>query len=194
MIQLGMIRQSQNRTAILKCLSEPNQDCGGQPPYCASSIHYMLEYNFEWYGAKKPVSISQINRTLRDLLSAGVIVKERRLDEPPGHEGLPGWVNYYQVADAVERNAFLAEINQTLAIAEKCHGTFLFGHDHFFNQPFKAKEKAAVIADIKALIQRSHSDKTDGFEHETQQLNKALKYCRSDVDLLKTPDKQFKLR
>jgi len=189
-----MIRQSQNRTAILKCLTEPNSDCGGQPPYSASDIHYMLEYNFEWYGAKKPVSISQINRTLRDLLSAGVIAKETRIDDSITGNGLPCRVNYYQLADAVERNAFLTEINQTLGKAEKCHGTFLFGYDHFFNKPFNAKEKAKVIANIKALIQRSHSDRTDGFEHETQQLNKALKYCRSDVDLLKTPNKQFKLR
>ena len=103
-------------------------------------------------------------------------------------------MNYYQLADAVERNALLTEINQTLAKAEKCHGTFLFTTDHFFYEPFKTKEKAAVIADIKSLIQRSHSDKVTGFEDESRQLNKALKYCRSDVDLLKTPDKQFKLR
>ena len=154
----------------------------------------MLEHNWEWYGAKKPVAISQINRTLRDLLAAGVIVKETRIDDSITGNGLPCRVNYYQLADAVERNALLAEINKTLAKAEKCHGTFLFTTDHFFNQPFKAKEKAAVIADIKALIQRSHSDRTDGFEYETQQLNKALKYCRSDIDLLKTPNKQLKLR
>jgi len=189
-----MLKQTRNRKVILKCLSEPNQDCGGQPPYCASSIYYMLEYNFEWYGAKKPVSISQINRTLRDLLDAGVIVKERRLDEPPCRDGLPSWVNYYQLTDAVDRNAFLTEINQTLGKAEKCHGTFLFTTDHFFYEPFNAKEKAAVIADIKSLIQRSHSDKVTGFEDESRQLNKALKYCRSDVDLLKNPNKQFKLR
>jgi hypothetical protein len=190
---LVKVKTTRNRTAVLKCLTEPSADCGGQPPYCASDVYYMLEHNYEWYGAKKPVSISQIHRTLRDLLAAGVLVKETRIDEPL-ENGLPCRVNYYQLANAVERNAFLTEINQTLAIAEKCHGTFLFTTDHFFNEPFKTKEKAAVIADIKSLIQRSHSDKTAGFEYEVKQLNKALKYCRSDIDLLKTPNKQLKLR
>lgn len=185
------VKMTRNRKAILKCLTEPNSDCGGQPPYCASDIHYMLEHNFEWYGASKPVSIAQIHRTLRDLLAAGVIVKETQLDDSLTGNGLPSLVNYYQLAGEIERNKLLAEINQTLSTAGKCHGTFFFGVTHFFDKPFNAKEKAAVIADIKSLMQRTHPDKVEGFEDEFTELNKALKYCRSELDLLKTPNKRL---
>lgn len=135
------MKQTQNRAAIIKCLSEPNSDCGGYPPYSANDIHYMLEHNYEWYGAKKPVSISQINRTLRDLLSAGLIVKETRIDEPLTHEGLPSRVNYWQMADSVERNGLLTRVRDVCRQAEKAHGTFLFNYDIFFDKPMDATEK-----------------------------------------------------
>ena len=184
-----MLKQTRNRKAILKCLTEPNADCGGQPPYSASSIHYMLEHSFEWYGANNPVSISQINRTLRDLLKAGVIVKVSRIDEP-FENGLPRLVNYYQLTNEVDRNELRREINRALRTASQVHGTFLFTTDHFFEKPC---DPAPVIADIKALMQRVQPDKTPGYESEFDQLNKALKYCRAKINLLKTPDKRLKL-
>ena len=180
------MKQTRNRNVILKCLSEPNSDCGGPPPFSADSVHYMLEHNFEWYGAKKPVSISQINRTLKDLLNAGLI----RIDAPNG-EGLPSRVNYWQLASEVERNALLLEIRCVLRTASKAHGTFFFGHDRFFEQPMNAAEKTAVIATIKTLMQRTHPDKTSGYEYEFNALNQALTYCRSAINLLKTPDKKL---
>jgi len=36
-------------------------------------------------------------------------------------------------------------------------------------------------------------DKTPGYESEFDQLNKALKYCRAKINLLKTPDKKLNL-
>jgi len=173
----------------LKCLTEQSSDCG-LPPFSASDIHYMLEINFKWYGAAKPVSISQIHRTLRDLLKAGVIVKETRIDEPRDTGLLASRVNYYQLADSVDRNTLLREIDQVLRTAGNVHGTFLFSTDHFFNEPF---DPAPVIADIKALMQRTHPDKVTGYEAEFEQLNKALKYCRAKINLLKTPDKKLVL-
>jgi len=184
-----MLKQTRNRKAILKCLTEPNVDCGGQPPYSASDVHYMLEHGFKWYGASKPVSISQINRTLRDLLKAGVIIRSSRIDEP-FETGLPRLVNYYQLAGAVDRNELKREINLALRAAGQVHGTFLFSTEHFFTEPF---DPAPVIADIKALMQRVQPDKTPGYESEFDQLNKALKYCRSKVDLLKNPGKRLNL-
>jgi hypothetical protein len=189
---LAKVKMTHNRKVILKCLTEPNSDCGGQPPYCASDIHYMLEHNFEWYGAKKPVSIAQIHRTLRDLLAAGLIIKETQLDEPLDN-GLPSLVNYYQLAGEFERNKLLFEISEALRTAGNVHGTFLFSTDHFFNQPFNADQKSVVMADIKSLMQRTHPDKASGFEYEFNQLNAALKYCRAKIDLLKTPNKRLKL-
>jgi len=184
------MKQTRNRTVILNCLSEPNSDCGGPPPFCADSIHYMLETGFEWYGAKRPVSISQIHRTLRDLFNAGILVKESRLCDPIDG-GLPSRVNYWQLASEVEHNALLHEIRGVLRTASKAHGTFFFGHDRFFDQPMDRAEKAAVIADIKTLMQRTHPDKTSGYEQGFNALNQALTYCRSTINLLKTPDKKL---
>lgn len=142
------MKQTQNRAAIIKCLSEPNSDCGDYPPYSADSIHYMLELNYEWYGAKKPVSISQINRTLRDLYAAGLTVKETRIDEPLDN-GLPSRVNYWQMADSVERNKLLIKAHDVCSQAEKAHGTFFFGYDHFFDKPMTAAQKKIVIGDLR---------------------------------------------
>lgn len=189
MIQL---KPTKNRSAIIRCLTEPNSDCGGVPPYCASSVHYMLEHNHSWYGLDKPVSISQINRTLRDLFSAGIVVKESRIDDPLA-DGLPVRVNYWQMAHEIERNKLLAEIRAVLGDAEKAHGTFFFGTDNYFEKPYNSEQKAVVIADIKAMMQRTHPDKVKGFDGEFADLNKALIYCRSTINLLKTPDQRLKV-
>jgi hypothetical protein len=149
----------------------------------------MLELNFKWYGADRPVSISQINRTLRDLLKAGVIVRSSRIDEP-FETGLPRLVNYYQLAGAVDRNELKREINRALMTAGNVHGTFLFSTEHFFTEPC---DPAPVIVSLKALMQRVHPDKVAGYETEFDQLNKALKYCRAKIDLLKTPNKRLNL-
>ena len=193
MIQLEMIKQTKNRTVILKCLTEPNIDCGDVPLYCASSICYMLETDFEYYGAVKPVSISQINRTLRDLYAAGLITKERRLEEPDTRDGLPRWVNYWQLSGEIDRNKLLLEIRNALQTAGKCHGTFLMTTDQYFCEPFKPDEKAAIITEIKGLMQKTHPDKTAGYESEFNELSQALVYCRARINLLKTSGKRLKL-
>ncbi|MBL1265721.1 hypothetical protein [Candidatus Methylomicrobium oryzae] len=185
------MKQTRNRQVIIKCLTEPNEDCGGAPPYSASSIQYMLEHNHNWYGAPRPVSISQINRTLRDLHAAGLIVFEYRLDEPYGQQGLPQKVKYWQMADGRERNQLIAEVNAVCRIAEKAHGTFFLFKDRFFEEPMDELQKAAVIKDLKALMQKTHPDKMDGFEDQFKQLQAALVYVRSKVDLLKTPEKRL---
>jgi hypothetical protein len=153
----------------------------------------MLEYNYKWYGANQPVSISQINRTLRDLLKAGLIIKETRIDEPNDTGLLASRVNYYQLADSVERNTLLREIDQVLRTAGNVQGTFLFSTDHYLTEPFNPDQKAVVMADIKSLMQKTHPDKVTGFDDEFAELNKALKYCRAKIDLLKTPNKRLNL-
>jgi hypothetical protein len=90
----------------------------------------------------------------------------------------------------VDRNTLLREIDHTLRTAGNVHGTFLFSTEHFFTEPC---DPTPVIVDIKALMQRTHPDKVTGFEDEFNQLNKALKYCRAKIDLLKTPNKRLKL-
>jgi hypothetical protein len=85
----------------------------------------------------------------------------------------------------------LADVRAALHEASEVHGTFLFGTDHFFGQPLKAGEKAAVIKRLKALMQQTHPDKAPGFEDEFKRLNTALDYCRSTLNLLKTPEKRL---
>jgi len=185
------MKLTNNRSVIIKCLTEPNADCGGVPPYSASSIHYMLEFNFTWYGASRPVSISQINRTLRDLYAAGLITYEERLDDPISHSGLPQRVKYWQLADAVERNRLLQEVNEICSVARKAHGTFLFTKDMYFDKPMNTDQKNAVIKDLKALMQKTHPDKVSGFSDQFKQLKESLTYVRSNTDLLRNHAQQL---
>lgn len=180
-----------NRAVIMKCLSEPNPDCGYTPPYSASDVHYMLKYQFEWYGAKGPVSIAQINRTLRDLLEAGLVTKTSQID-PPLDTGLPQRVNYWQLASEVERNKLLTEVREVYNKAQQVHGTFFLSDDHYFDKPYTPEQTAVVMGEIKSLMQRIHPDKAEGFADEFAELRKALAYCKSDINLLETPDKKLK--
>jgi hypothetical protein len=174
------MKQTRNRQVIIKCLSEPNADCGGAPPYSASSIRYMLEQAPEWYGAPRPVSISQINRTLMDLYVAGLIIFEYRLDEPYGKQGLPQRVKYWQMAADVERNQLIAEVNAVCRTAQRAHGVLFFGG--LIEKPFDETQKTAIIKDLKALMQKTHPDKVDGFLNQFKQLQAALVYVRSQLD------------
>lgn len=183
------MKHTRNRQVIIKCLTEPNEDCGGAPPYSASSIQYMLEQNPEWYGAPRPVSISQINRTLRDLHAAGLIIFEYRLDDPYGQKGLPQKVKYWQMVEGVERNRLITEVNAVCRTAQKAHGVLFFGG--LLEKPFDDIQKDAVIKDLKALMQKTHPDKVDGFLDQFKQLQESLVYIRSKVDLLKTPEKRL---
>jgi hypothetical protein len=183
------MKQTRNRQVIIKCLTEPNQDCGGAPPYSANSLQCMLEQNPEYYGAPRPVSISQINRTLRDLHAAGLIIFEYRLDVAWGQKGLPQKVKYWQMAAGVERNQLIAEVNAVCRTAKKAHGVLFFGG--LIEEPFDDVQKTAVIKDLKAFIQKIHLDKVDGFLDQFKQLQEALVYVRRKIDLLKTPEKRL---
>jgi hypothetical protein len=55
-----------------------------------------------------------------------------------------------------------------------------------------AEQKDVVIKDLKAMMQRTHPDKIDGYSDQFRQLNEALTYVRSTVDLLKEPDKRLR--
>lgn len=188
LIQLETMRLTNNRKLIIKCLTELNSDCGGSPPYSASSIHYMLTESYEWYGASKPVSISQINRTLRDLHDAGLVVFEYRID-PPLYKCLPQRVKYWQMADAVERNKLINEVVDVCTRASKVHGETMF--DAVIYNPVSQDEKEAVIKDLKGLMQRTHPDKVDGFSDQFKQLKEWLDFVRSNVDLTKGHVKQI---
>ena len=182
------MKQTKNRLTILKCLTEQNDDCGGAPPFSASSIHYMLESNFEWYGALKPVSISQIHRTLRDLYNSGVITFETRIDEDT-QNAIPQRVKYWQLTDAVDRNKLIGEVNDACKLAGKAHGVMFFGS--LVYPPLTDQQKSDITKELKSLMQKTHPDKTPGYEEQFKQLQESLKYIRSNVNLLDTQNKRL---
>lgn len=183
------MKQTRNRQVIIKCLTELNDDCGGAPPYSASLIKYMLNSYPECYGAPRPVSISQIHRTLRDLHAVGLVIFEYRLEDPSGQKGLPQKVKYWQMAEGVERHKLIAEVNAVFRTAQKAHGVLFFGG--LLEEPFDDVQKTDVIKDLKALMQKTHPDKVDGFLDQFKQLQEALVYVRSKVDILKTHEKRL---
>jgi hypothetical protein len=95
----------------------------------------MREYGFKYYGMAKPVSISQINRTLRELRDVGLSVSESRIGDPIGQNRLPQRVNYGQLEADVNRNKLMSEVNDLCRIARKAHGTFFFSKDSYFEKP-----------------------------------------------------------
>jgi hypothetical protein len=143
----------------------------------------MLKYGFEWYGASKPVSISQINRTLRDLHTAGIITYETRIDDPIDN-GLPQRVKYWQLLSDVDKNKLIADVRRVCGLARKAHGTFFLTKDRYFDKPMDADQKNAIIKDLKALMQKTHPDKIDGLGDQFKRLQTMLAYVRSNVDLL----------
>jgi hypothetical protein len=93
------------------------------------------------------------------------------------------------MAKGVERNQLIAEVNATCRTAQKAYGVLFFGG--FLEEPFDEAQKTAVIKDLKTLMQKTHPDKVDGFLEQFKQLQAALVYVRSKVDLLKSPEKQL---
>ena len=179
--RIDTIRTTGNRLAILKCLTEPNEDCGHYPPYSASSIEYMFEHGYKWYGAKKPVSISQINRTLRDLLLAGLVVRESRLDED-ADRGLPQRVWYYQLASEQDSNALKKEVQKLHHAVDKAkHGSRFF--TSIFDMGLPADEVPLLLARAKSLMQRTHPDKIHGFEDEFKMLQECRKWIKDGIPL-----------
>ncbi|WKJ91363.1 hypothetical protein QZJ86_04330 [Methylomonas montana] len=182
------MKNTVNRQVILKYLSEPNADCGA-PPYTASDLHYMLEHGYDWHGVdKKPVSISQINRTLRDLYAAGLIVFELKITDTTQNK-LPQRVKYWQLAGEVGRNKLINEVNSACRLAGRVHGVMFFGG--LIEQPVSEGQKEQVIKNLKAMMQRTHPDKVEGFTDQFKQLQEALAYVRSNIDLTAAPAKQL---
>lgn len=72
---------------------------------------------------------------------------------------------------------------------KKRTGVLFFGA--LLEEPFDEAQKTVVIKDLKALMQKTHPDKVDGFLDQFKRLQAALVYVRSKIDLLKTPEKRL---
>lgn len=195
---------TQNQRLILRLLADNLEDCGGVPPYSISSLHYAINdagYS-KWYDKQDGLplgttptieSTSNIRSNLSHLLKRGLVLCESRIDDDCGTDCLPKRINFYQLANAEDRNKLLLKIKDACHIASKAHGTFFFSKDHFFTQPFTAGQKNKVINELKALMQKTHPDKVSGFAEQFKQLQTALNYVRdSSIDLLKHPQKRLR--
>jgi hypothetical protein len=184
------MKSTKNRKLILRLLNENIFDCGGCPPYSASSLHYALHNNryAELYAeqdnvpppANEPPSIQQIHRTLKDLATEGVITCEYRLDVPYG-KGLPQKVAYWQLTDRIEFNALVSSCNKAYDKTKRAKfGINFFGA--IIDQGLPENEVETLKADIKALMQRTHPDKAPGLIDQFKQLQAALQWIREGID------------
>ena len=185
------MKTTKNRKLILRLLDDNFEDCGGCPPYSASSLHYMLhDMNMAgWYAKQdgidppkcKPPSIQQIHRTLKDLANAGLIVCKYRLNEACGVGSLPQRVAYWQLAERVEYNAMVNACNQVYNKTKRAKfGINLFGAT--FDQGLPADEVLALKTEIKSLMQRTHPDKATGFDEQFKLLQEALTWIKDGID------------
>jgi hypothetical protein len=91
-----MKHYTQNRQIIMRLLSDVWDDYG-YPPYRAWDLHDMIktivQYRFEGYEQiNKVPSMSQVHRTLRDLVKAGLIVGKKYKEKSSRDNQLPRWV------------------------------------------------------------------------------------------------------
>ncbi len=124
------MKLTKNRKLILQLLDEEMED--SMPPhsvgYLHSTIKTMAKYKWSGYPDVKAPDRSNINRTVIDLLNAGLIVVSRRKQDPYGNTGLPWWEKEYQLASSVERNHLIKECDQIhRAVNKGKNGVNFFG-------------------------------------------------------------------
>ena len=177
-----------NRRLVLAALGDEWSDCGGVPPYSASSVHYVLESmlgakGFGIYSEMQKVpGIAQIHKTLNDLWHSGHIVGTRTLQEPYG-DGLPCRVIAYQLSTEVYKNWLTAECKAVHRKTKKAKfGWSLFGGEPFgFGLP--VDEVHALIVQVKGLMQRTHPDKAPGFEAQFKLMQECKAWIKDGIPL-----------
>ncbi len=175
-----------NRKLILSALQE-TFEC--LPPHSASFIQYMLQAAIEnkWtcepYRSMKTIpNIQQIHRTLKDLWHGGLIVGMRQLDEPLNNNCLSSWVVYYQLSEDIYKNWLLKECSDTYSKAKKAKFGFnLFGG--VFDMGLPENEVKPLAEKVKALMQRTHPDKIEGFAEQFAELLEAHGWIKSGIPL-----------
>jgi len=181
-------RTTFNKRLILEALTE-NFD--SQPPHSASSIFYILEnaFNLKWSGIyegmKTIPSENQIRRTLRSLAKEGLIVSRKVKNDWGGakQNRLPYWELEWQLADDVEHNALITEIQAICNKVERAkYGVSLFGCTPF-DYGALPDDVQIMKAKLKALMQKTHPDKADGYTEEFKQLKNCMSMIRSGIPL-----------
>ncbi len=163
-----------------------SQGNGDEPPYAAYSIGDMLSQaiTHQWQGfeeLKSAPNKQQVHRTLRDLWRDGLIVGTRVKYEPYGG-GLPCWVVLYQLSSEVEYNFMAATCNALHRKIDKAkRGINFFGSVMDMGLP--ADEVATLAAEVKRLLQRTHTDKAQGFDAQFKQMIQCRDWIKSGIPL-----------
>lgn len=179
-----MKRMTKNRRLILQVLADELPDCGGNPPYPASSVFYALsnavEYKWDDYGDMVTLpSIQQIHRTLRDLWHDGLIVGSRTKQDGINN-GLPYWEINYQLSSDVYTNWIKSECDEVFNKANKAkHGFNFFGSVMDMGLP--ADEVEVLRIKAKSLIQKTHPDKCTGLGYQFKQMKQCIDMIRDGI-------------
>jgi len=179
-----MQRNTRNRQLILRLLGEWTD--GSPPPHSASTLLYCLENMVEhqWEGYDIPNAVprkEQVYRTLRDLVKAGLVTITKEKQDPLSN-GLPFWENQYQLVGEVDKNAIMKDCQDLhRKVSRAKHGFNLFGA--VMDRGLPADEVKPLLAQVKALMQKTHPDKFKGLEVEFKLMQEAAKWIKSGIPL-----------
>ena len=173
-----------NRRLMLAVIADEIDCC--PPPHTASTIRYALEsainYNFKGEYYENMVTLPsqrQVYRTLVDLWNSGLIVGWRIKSD--GYNGtLPFWEIEYQLSCDVYRNSLINECSGVFSKVNKAkHGINFFGA--VMDMGLGASEVALLKYRVKSLLQRTHPDKTAGFEEQFMQMKACSDWIREGI-------------
>lgn len=149
-----MIRMTANRKLILELLAETIEDM--PPPHSAWLIHNTLREEFNRQDSELATlpAISQIYRTLTDLINAGLVTATKRKEEGDNFcNPLPHWIAEYQLTKDVGANTLIKDCDDIYAKVHKAKfGVNCFGKT--LMQGLPVNEVKDLLSVTKALIQR----------------------------------------
>jgi hypothetical protein len=176
-----------NKRLILEALTV-NMD--SPPPHSANTVFYILETAFDlkwsgiYEGMKTKPNVNQIRRTLRSLANEGLIVCNRTKQQwfDSSSCKLPYWELEWQLSGDVYRNALITECQTVYKKVDKAkNGAALF--TSVFDMGLPANEVKPLMNRVKALMQKTHPDKANGYEHEFKQMKQCATWIRSGIPL-----------
>lgn len=170
---------TQNRRIILTLIDVNNfdifYDSDKQHPYTCKDIHFHLQESVAVFSyctvediqITKAPSIKQIERTLRDLVSAGLVNIIKQKSQVVGSMTCEKFVNHYELASQSEENARYRKIYERNCqvrknideIKKKLKHTcqlYLFGKEVI------KEEFDSLMKSLKKTLGQLHPDKLDG--------------------------------
>jgi hypothetical protein len=178
-------RSTFNKRLILDVLTVDDFD--GIPPHPVSYIFYMLEtaFNHKWEGIyegmKTKPSLNQIRRTLRALANEGLVVSSKVKNDGDNNR-LPYWELEWQLSGDVYRNTLIKECQAVYRKVNRAkNGAALFAS--VFDMGLPANEVKPLMDSVKALMQKTHPDKADGYAEQFKQMKQCAKWIRAGIPL-----------